>query len=56
MAFPKIKQVRAFVVRGADDHDQDDVLGTLMAEIGAGNGVTGFAACGEPAYIQDGPR
>ena len=84
MAFPKIKQVRAFVVRGggADYHDQggghwiDDhiatpmsrypeyrqsrqsfginVLGTLVVEIEAENGVTGFAVTtgGEPAcYI-----
>ena len=73
MAFPKIKHVRAFVVRGggADYHDQggghwiDDhiatpmsrypeyaasrqsfginVLGTLVVEIEAENGVTGFA-------------
>ena len=81
MAFPKIKQVRAFVVRGggADYHDQggghwiDDhiatpmarypeyrqsrqsfginVLGTLVVEIEAENGVTGFAVTtgGEPA-------
>jgi len=81
LAFPKIKQVRAFVVRGggADYHDQggghwiDDhiatpmarypeyrqsrqsfginVLGTLVVEIEAENGVTGFAVTtgGEPA-------
>ena len=81
MAFPKIKAVRAFVVRGggADYHDQggghwiDDhiatpmsrypeyrqsrqsfginVLGTLVVEIEAENGVTGFAVTtgGEPA-------
>ena len=84
MAFPKIRHVRAFVVRGggADYHDQgaghwiDDhiatpmsrypeyrqsrqsfginVLGTLVVEIEAENGVTGFAVTtgGEPAcYI-----
>jgi L-rhamnonate dehydratase len=84
VAFPKIKHVRAFVVRGggADYHDQpgghwiDDhiatpmsrypeyaasrqsfginVLGTLVVEIEAENGVTGFAVTtgGEPAcYI-----
>src|ERR1700761_1390032 len=84
MAFPKIKHVRASVVRGggADYHDQggghwiDDhiatpmarypeyrqsrqsfginVLGTLVVEIEAENGVTGFAVTtgGEPAaYI-----
>ncbi|HZQ39859.1 MAG TPA: hypothetical protein VFA87_03670, partial [Rhizomicrobium sp.] len=81
MSFPKIKQVRASVVRGggADYHDQagghwiDDhiatpmarypeyrksrqsfginVLGTLVVEIEAENGVTGFAVTtgGEPA-------
>jgi len=81
MAFPPIKQVRAFVVRGggADYHDQqgahwiDDhiatplsrypeyrhsrrsfginVLGTLVVEIEAGDGTTGFAVTtgGEPA-------
>jgi L-rhamnonate dehydratase len=81
---PKIKQVRAFVVRGggADYHDQADghwiddhiatpmakypeyrqsrrsfginVLGTLVVEIEADNGVVGFAVTtgGEPAaYI-----
>jgi L-rhamnonate dehydratase len=84
MRFPKIKQVRAFVSRGAgaDYHDQakghwiDDhisspmarypeyrqsrqsfganVLGTLVVEIEAENGVVGFAVTtgGEPAaYI-----
>jgi L-rhamnonate dehydratase len=81
MSFPKIKQVRAFTVRGggADYHDQqgahwiDDhiatpmsrypeyrqsrrsfginVLGTLVVEIEAENGVVGFAVTtgGEPA-------
>jgi L-rhamnonate dehydratase len=80
-SFPKIKQVRAFVVRGggADYHDQgeghwiDDhiatpmarypeyrqsrqsfginVLGTLVVEIEADDGTTGFAVTtgGEPA-------
>ncbi|WP_434212561.1 L-rhamnonate dehydratase [[Pseudomonas] boreopolis] len=81
---PKIKQVRAYVVRGggADYHDQSDghwiddhiatpmakypeyrqsrrsfginVLGTLVVEIEADNGVVGFAVTtgGEPAaYI-----
>ncbi len=83
MAFPRIRQVRAFVLRGgaggADYHDQpgahwiDDhiatpmarypeyrqsrksfginVLGTLVVEIEAANGVVGFAVTtgGEPA-------
>lgn len=81
MSFPKIRQVRAFTVRGggADYHDQkgahwiDDhiatpmarypeyrqsrqsfginVLGTLVVEIEAENGVVGFAVTtgGEPA-------
>jgi len=81
VSLPKIKQVRAFVVRGggADYHDQGDghwiddhiatpmsrypeyrqsrrsfginVLGTLVVEIEAENGVIGFAVTtgGEPA-------
>jgi len=84
MSLPKIKQVRAYVIRGggADYHDQSDghwiddhiatpmarypeyrqsrrsfginVLGTLVVEIEAENGVVGFAVTtgGEPAaYI-----
>lgn len=84
MHFPKIRQVRAFTLRGggADYHDQSEghwidnhiatpmakypeyrksrrsfginVLGTLIVEIEAENGVTGFAVTtgGEPAaYI-----
>ncbi|MES1198665.1 MAG: L-rhamnonate dehydratase [Pseudomonadota bacterium] len=84
MSLPKIKEVRAYVVRGggADYHDQGDshwiddhiatpvarypeyrqsrrsfginVLGTLVVEIEAANGVVGFAVTtgGEPAaYI-----
>lgn len=81
MRFPRIRQVRAYTLRGggADYHDQSDghwidnhiatpmakypeyrksrrsfginVLGTLIVEIEAENGVTGFAVTtgGEPA-------